>query len=327
MDDPLRSGRRRRRSEPRRSGSGSVDQAGHGTPIAETDGRNDPDPLSGGPALVGANWYRFRSTEHIRHELVVTLCFVWVVQGSGVIRTGGREFPMRGSAMLRMPWRHTVEYLPDPVSPFVVGTIHLVPWHEFGVAVEPRPPFTPGDPLLDVPYRRATDRHEGPKLLTSRSTGARNISALGTYAIDRFLAGPVDEYTSRALGTLIAEENARLNAAEASTVSTPVALELMTDFVEANIDTHLSVARIAAAGNCSTATAQRLFARHTGLSVLAWVRGQRMERAATLLRTTSLRAGEVARMVGYSDPLYFSRVFRATYSVPPSRYARGQLRP
>ena len=74
-------------------------------------------------------------------------------------------------------------------------------------------------------------------------------------------------------------------------------------------------------------TAERLFARYTGLSVLAWARSQRMERAATLLRTTSLRASEVARMVGFADPLYFSRVFRATYGVPPSTYATGQLRP
>ncbi len=52
-----------------------------------------------------------------------------------------------------------------------------------------------------------------------------------------------------------------------------------------------------------------------------------MEEAALLLRTTSLRASEVARTVGYADPLYFSRVFRATFGVPPSRYAKGQLRP
>ncbi len=39
------------------------------------------------------------------------------------------------------------------------------------------------------------------------------------------------------------------------------------------------------------------------------------------------RVNEVARRVGYSDPLYFSRVFSASYSVPPSRYASGQLRP
>lgn len=296
-------------------------------PGPEADGRCDPGPRAGGPALVGANWYRFRSTERIRHELVVTLCFVWVVQGSGTIRTGNREFRMGGNSILRLPWRHTVEYLPDARSPFSVGTIHVVPWHAFGVPVEPRPPFMPGDPLLDVDYRRATDPREGPKLLSSRSSGARNIIALGTYAIDRFLAGPVAESTCRALGTLITEENALWNMADQPAAATPVALELMTDFVIANIDSHLSVAQVAAAGHCSAVTAERLFARYTGLSVLAWVRSQRMERAATLLRTSSLRSSEVARMVGFADPLYFSRVFRATYSVPPSKYATGRLRP
>ena len=281
----------------------------------------------GGPALVGANWYRFGSREHIRHELVVTTCFVWVVRGSGVIRTCGQAFPMGANAILRLPWRHTVEYVPDPRSPFSVGTIHLVPWHAFGTPVEPRPPFLPGDPLLEVDYRRATDPHEGPRLLTSRSSAARNIIVLGTYAIDRFLAGPVDEATSRSLGTLVAAENALWRADEEPVGAAPVALELMTDFVIANIDAHLSLAQIAAAGHCSAVTAERMFARYTGHSVLSWVRGQRMERAATLLRTTSLRAGEVARMVGFSDPLYFSRVFRATYGVPPSRYATGQMRP
>ena len=132
-----------------------------------------------------------------------------------------------------------------------MGTIHLVPWHAFGIPVDPRPPFMPGDPLLEADYRRAIDLHEGPRLLTSRSSGARNIIALGTYAIDRFLAAPVDEATSRALGTLVAAENARLTTAEASAAATPVVLDLMTDFVIANIDAHLSVAQIAAAGNCS----------------------------------------------------------------------------
>jgi AraC-like DNA-binding protein len=315
MDDPIM-----------RNADGIADVR-HRRARPQANGRTDPARAGGGPALVGANWYRFRSREHIRHELVVTTCFVWVVQGSGTIRTSGQVFAMGANAILRLPWRHSVEYVPDPRSPFSVGTIHLVPWHAFEVPVDPRPPFMPGDPLLEVDYRRSTDPHEGPRLLTSRSSGARNMIALGTYAIDRFLAGPVDEATSRALGTLIAAENALWNAAEEPAGAEPVALQLMTDFVIANLDAHLAVAQIAAAGSCSTVTAERLFARYTGLPVLAWVRAQRMERAATLLRTTSLRAGEVARLVGFTDPLYFSRVFRATYSVPPSRYATGQLRP
>lgn len=277
--------------------------------------------------LVGANWYRFGATEQIHHDLVVTVCFVWVVQGSGTIRTGGRDFHMGTHSVLRLPWRHTVAYLPDPRSPFVVGTIHLVPWHDFNIPVETRPPFRPGDPLLDAPYRRTTGPPQRAEMLSSRSGGPRNIITLGTYAIDQFHAAPVTESTCRALGTLIAAESSRWSGADEPITAMPIALQVMTDFILANLESRLSVAQVAAAGGCSTVTAERIFAKHTGLPVLAWTRDQRMQRAATLLRTSSLRSSEVARLVGYADPLYFSRVFRAAYSVPPSVYATGQLRP
>ena len=32
-------------------------------------------------------------------------------------------------------------------------------------------------------------------------------------------------------------------------------------------------------------------------------------------------------MVGFNDPLYFSRAFRAEHGVPPSQYGHGELRP
>jgi AraC-like DNA-binding protein len=101
----------------------------------------------------------------------------------------------------------------------------------------------------------------------------------------------------------------------------------MTEHILANIDRQLPLAEVARAGGCSPTTAERMFARYTGLSVLAWSRRQRMQEAALLLRTSGLRVNEVARRVGYADPLYFSRVFTAVHDVPPSRYARGQLRP
>ncbi len=101
----------------------------------------------------------------------------------------------------------------------------------------------------------------------------------------------------------------------------------MTNYIAADFERPLTVAAIAEVGGVSPATAERLFARYTGLSVLAWVRSRRLDEAARLLRTSGLRVNEVARRVGFVDPLYFSRVFSQTFSAPPSRYAAGQLRP
>lgn len=302
-----------------------------------------------GSVIVGANWYRFRAGEHIRHELVASVAFVWVVQGAGSIRSRGEEFRLTSGSVLRLPWRHDVEYTADARAPFQVGTIHVVPWHDRAVRVEAAVAFEPGDPLYDAPYRRDAAPHDGsspvdeatpraapsaapsaasdfPILASERSTSGRSLISLATYAVERFLRFPYDEGTFRALGSLVVQEAAGWTDT-AETAGPPAVLELMTDHVVAGLASHLTVQEIADAGSCSPATAERLFARYTGLSVLAWVRRRRMDEAALLLRTTGLRASEVARLVGYPDPLYFSRVFRQTFSVPPSRYAKGQLRP
>jgi AraC-like DNA-binding protein len=282
---------------------------------------------SQGPVVVWANWYRFRSSEHIRHDLVVSVSFVWVVQGSGVIRTAGQEFRLAAHSLLRLPWRHSVEYFADKRSPFSVGTIHVIPRHDLAVPVVPRTAYTADDPLRDDPHRRGPEHRQSPLLVSTTSPAARNLVTLGSYSIEKFLAGPFDEAVFRSLGSLILAEDSTLGGGDERAQGTPVILDRMTDFVTTNLARRLSVDDIATAGGCSTVTAERMFARHTGLSVLSWVRGKRMDEAAVLLRTSGLRVNEVARMVGFDDPLYFSRVFRATYSIPPSQYSSGELRP
>jgi AraC-like DNA-binding protein len=306
---------------------------------AGTDGRfdlthpdlADPDPpsddTSGGPVLLGANWYRFRPAEHVHHDHVAGVSVVWVVQGGGVIASRGEHFTLTTGSVLRLPWRHDVDYRADARTPFHVGTIHLAPWHDLAVPVVPEVAHLPGDPLLGATWRRGPGRPERPVLTSTRSASARHAVAIASYAVERFLAGRTDEPSLRALGTLITSESEAWTRAEPADEGVPAVLHLMTEHVRTHLDRHLTVAEVADAGGVSATTAERTFARHTGLSVLSWARQQRMQEAAMLLRTTGLRVNEVARRVGYADPLYFSRVFSATYAVPPSRYAGGQLRP
>ena len=290
----------------------------------ETTGRSDHAVGTGGPALVGANWFRFRPLERIRHEQVASVSFIWAVQGSGVIRSRGRSFPIDTSVLLRLPWRHDVDYLADARSPFHLGTIHLVPVHDEG-PVEGRVAHLADDPLLHSPERRGL-RDETPMTIPRRSPAGRRLTDLGSYAIERFHHAARDTSILRALGVLILDADASRQSAPGSE-GDPVMLEWMKTFVLDNIARPLTVAEIAAAGGCSVSTAERLFTRHTGRSTHAWARQQQLEDAARLLRSTSLSVAEVAARVGFADPLYFSRAFRAAFSVPPSRYARLQLRP
>lgn len=58
----------------------------------------------------------------------------------------------------------------------------------------------------------------------------------------------------------------------------------------------------------------------TRLSPGGLIRTMRLERAAQLLATKSLRISEVAYAVGFSDVRHFSRLFRQTFGVTPTDY-------
>ncbi|MDQ0061712.1 AraC family transcriptional regulator [Paenibacillus harenae] len=63
----------------------------------------------------------------------------------------------------------------------------------------------------------------------------------------------------------------------------------------------------------------------TGTTPLKYVTDIRMNEAKKLLSESSLHVREVASIVGYDNPLYFSRVFRSTVGMPPSEFKKQFL--
>lgn len=288
-----------------------------------------PDNASGrrgGPALIGANPYAFRAGERLRNDLVGSICIVWVMSGRGTVRTGPLTLDLTKASVVCLPWRHDVRWEADARDPFRVGTVHVVPWHDERVEVEPHVPWQHGDPLLDAEYRQG-ERGEVIEIPLAHAD-ARQLVTLGGYAIDRFDRGLTSDMSLRAMGGLLLDEMTRAStAASDNGPQPPLAFEQMRVFVEQNLDRRFTVAEVARAGDCSASTAERLFVRWTGSSIVSWSKDLRMERASVLLSTTGLRVGEVARAVGYPDALYFSRVFAASFGIPPSRYTSVRIRP
>ena len=70
----------------------------------------------------------------------------------------------------------------------------------------------------------------------------------------------------------------------------------------------------------STEHLGRLFRSQYGVAPLQYLQGLQMVRAKLLLRDTKLKIKEIAWRTGFSDQLYFSRVFRKYNNITPSLY-------
>ncbi len=88
-------------------------------------------------------------------------------------------------------------------------------------------------------------------------------------------------------------------------------------------DSEMTLRSIADAGNVNPTYLSKVFKTQTGESVIEFLRRTRLERAKELMdRSPSTRVHEVADATGFSDPLYFSKVFRTHFGVSPRRYMR-----
>lgn len=85
-------------------------------------------------------------------------------------------------------------------------------------------------------------------------------------------------------------------------------------------DEELSLDKICAALGVSNSYFSAMFKKETGESFVAYLTDHRMERASRLLIETNEKSYMIARQVGYTDPNYFSYVFKRRFGVSPSKY-------
>lgn len=102
-------------------------------------------------------------------------------------------------------------------------------------------------------------------------------------------------------------------------------LKQAVDYIDANFaNEELSLNKVAREVNISANYLSAVFSQEMGITFTEYVTGKRMERAKELLRTTDKRSGEVAALVGYRDPHYFSFLFKKTQGCTPRDYRSGK---
>ena len=95
------------------------------------------------------------------------------------------------------------------------------------------------------------------------------------------------------------------------------------DLADARYTEELTVADMAREAGLSTAHFSREFTRVFGDTPHAYLLTRRLERAATLLRTTDRRVVDVCFMVGLGSVGSFTTSFRRVYAMTPTEYRRS----
>jgi two-component system response regulator YesN len=91
-------------------------------------------------------------------------------------------------------------------------------------------------------------------------------------------------------------------------------------------DSNISLTEVAAQAHLSPSHFSTVFSQETGQTFKDYLTEIRIRTAKELLRTTTLKSFEIADQIGYSDPHYFSYVFRKHTGLSPKEF-RLQAQP
>lgn len=92
------------------------------------------------------------------------------------------------------------------------------------------------------------------------------------------------------------------------------------DIIQRHYPEDINVSRIAGEVYMSPNYIGLIFKQETGKSITEYITQTRMEAAKELLKNSSSKILEIAELVGYDNPQYFSTIFKKYYGVHPNQF-------
>ncbi|MEH2958950.1 AraC family transcriptional regulator [Candidatus Merdisoma sp. JLR.KK006] len=103
-------------------------------------------------------------------------------------------------------------------------------------------------------------------------------------------------------------------------------MSLAMQFFNDNYNTEVNIEEYASARGMSVSWFIRSFKQYTHTTPMQYIVSRRITNAQMLLETTNYNITEIGQIVGYDNPLYFSRIFRKQKGMSPSDYRKsGQM--
>lgn len=94
-------------------------------------------------------------------------------------------------------------------------------------------------------------------------------------------------------------------------------------YIDGHYNEEITIDQIAQELLISPTYLSRIFKEVQDISIINYLIDIRMNHAATLLKESNLAVKEVAELVGYQDPLYFSKQFKKYFGETPTNYKQS----
>ncbi len=97
-------------------------------------------------------------------------------------------------------------------------------------------------------------------------------------------------------------------------------MRIMLEYIHENYTDELTIQKIAQTANVSESVCLRCFHQILGNTPIQYIKKLRLEKAAQMLRSTSMTAKEVALTCGFNDVSYFTKAFKEKTGYTPKAY-------
>ena len=249
------------------------------------------------PLLAEGFEFAYRSPTHALH----------LHNYQGAIRLAGNEYPLSPGTLTWSPADTDSSYhLPKP------GTHWCVHFHAAAPAE---------GPAIDVPLIQELGprRQEGVQrfvhLIRLRSLLANQADAAVEAAVDAAISVACQEL-------ILWAAMLRRSLSPAAPVRSAV-VDKVTDYIDRNLHRPLSAADLVRSAGVTQNYLARLFRRHTGQTLPAYVLRRRMSLAQLLLTTSDLPIKQVALRIGIRDAQQFNKQFRRATGLSPTAARAG----
>lgn len=100
-------------------------------------------------------------------------------------------------------------------------------------------------------------------------------------------------------------------------------IDKATMYFNEHYNENINIDEYARAHNMSTSWFIRNFKQYIGSTPMQYILSIRIYNAESLLKSNMYNVTEIARIVGYDNPLYFSRLFKKAKGLSPSEYRKN----